>query len=307
MSKFGTAVHLLKSPGKILVPLANLGLFNWLPDKPYLKMVYHGQLGKKLDLKNPQTFTEKLQWLKLYSRSPLYHTIVDKYEAKKYVGSIIGENYLIPTLGVWDDPEDISFDNLPKQFVLKCTHDSGSVLICRDKSVFDTAQAGKKLKKSLKHSTYWFGREWPYKGLAPRIIAEPYLEDSDCEELRDYKFFCFDGAVKCFKVDFDRFVSHHANYYNREGALIDIGEQVCPPDHSKEITIPDNIGKMIELAEILTKGYPFLRADFYDVNGSIYFGELTFFPDSGFGEFTYEGNDRLLGSWLTLPKEKEVC
>ena len=305
MSKIKTAFHMLKSPGKIIVPLADRGFFNWMPDKPYLKMVYHGQLGKRLDLDNPQKFSEKLQWIKLYDRNPLYHTLVDKFEVKKYVANIIGDKYIIPTLGIWDDPEMITFDSLPEQFVLKCTHDSGSVLICKDKSAFDPEQAKKRLKKAINHSTYWFGREWPYKGLKPRIIAEPYLEDSECEELRDYKFFCFDGVVKCFKIDFDRFTSHHANYYNREGTLVKIGEQVCPPDHDKMINIPANINSMIELAEMLTRGYPFLRADFYDVNGHIYFGELTFFPDSGMGKFTYEDNDMLLGSWITLPKGKQ--
>ncbi len=306
MSKIRTAIHLLKTPGKLMVPLANMGFFNWLPDKPYIKMVYHCQLGNRLNFENPQTFTEKLQWLKLNDRNPQYHMIVDKYEVKRIVAGIIGEKYIIPTIGIWDDAEKISFESLPEQFVLKCTHDSGSVVICKDRSAFDSEQARKKLKKALKHSTYWFGREWPYKGLKPRIIAEPYLEDSECEELRDYKFFCFNGVVKCFKVDFDRFISHHANYYSREGTLLEIGEQVCPPDHHKMIRIPDNIDEMIELAETLTQGYPFLRADFYDVDGNIYFGELTFFPDSGMGKFTYKDNDMLLGSWITLPRKKEV-
>ncbi len=304
MPKIKTVIQLFRSPGKAVIPLADRGLFNWLPDKQYLRMVYRGQLGERLDLENPRKFSEKLQWLKLYDRNPQYHTIVDKYEVKKYVAGIIGEQYIIPTIGVWDDPDRITFETLPEQFVLKCTHDSGSIVICRDRAAFDPEQARKKLKKALKHSTYWFGREWPYKGLKPRVIAEPYLEDSECEELRDYKFFCFDGVVKCFKIDFDRFILHRANYYSREGNLLEIGEQVCPPDHHREIKIPDNIGKMIELAETLTQGYPFLRADFYDVNGNIYFGELTFFPDSGMGEFTYEGNDILLGSWITLPNEK---
>ena len=304
MSKLKTVIHLLKSPGKVIFPLAERGFFNWLPDKPYLKMVYRGQLGEKLNLKNPQTFNEKMQWLKLYNRDPLYHTFVDKYEVKRYVANIIGEKYIIPTLGLWDDPEKISFDNLPDQFVLKCTHDSGSIVICRNKSAFDMAKVKKQFKVALKHSTYWSGREWPYKGLKPRIIAEPYLEDFECEELRDYKFFCFDGTIKCFKIDFDRFVSHHANYFSREGKLIEIGEQVCPPDHNKTIKFPANIGIMMKLAETLTKGYPFLRADFYDVNGNIFFGELTLFPASGLGKFTYKDNDMLLGSWITLPKGK---
>jgi len=304
MSKLKTAVKLLKTPEKMVVPLASLGLFRWMPDEPYLKFVYRCQIGSKLNLDNPQTFTEKLQWLKLNDRKELYHLFVDKYEVKQYVAEKIGSEYLIPTIGIWNAVDEIPFDELPEQFVLKCTHDSGSIVICKDKSCFDFEKAKRKLAGHLKQSTYWFGREWPYKGLKPRIIAEEYLEDSCTEELRDYKFFCFNGEVKCFKVDFDRFAFHRAHYYTPDGQLLELAEVAYPPDYSRDIRLPTTIVKMKELAEKLVGSTPFLRVDFYDVNGRIYFGEMTFYPASGLTKFIYENNDEMLGNWLTLPAKK---
>ena len=303
MSKVKTAISLFSTPGKMIVPLAELGLFNWMPDELYLKMVYYGEIGKTLNLKNPVTFNEKLQWLKLYDRKPIYQTMVDKYEVKQYVADIIGEKYVIPTLGIWDHVEDIPFKDLPDQFVLKCTHDSGSVVICKDKNDFDNERAKEKLRKKQRHSTYWFGREWPYKNMKPRIIAEKYLEDRSTAEQRDYKFFCFNGIAKCFKIDFDRFKEHHAHYFSVDGSLLKVAEAAYPPDYSRARRIPKHILQIKELAEQLSKVSPFLRADFYDVDGSIYFGELTFYPASGLNKFIYEGNDEMLGSWLTIPSE----
>lgn len=276
-------------------------LLKMLPDSIYLKMVYERCMGKKLNLKNPQSFNEKLQWLKLYDRKPIYSTMVDKYAVKEYVASIIGEKYIIPTLGVWDKFEDINFDILPNQFVLKCTHDSGGLVICEDKNKLDIVAARKKLNKSLKHNYYYGGREWPYKNVKPRIIAEKYMKDSDAENLKDYKFFCFNGMPKCFKVDFDRFVEHHANYFSMDGKLMRLGEEICPPDFNREIFLPKSLRLMKEFASKLANEQPFLRVDFYEVDGRVYFGELTFFPASGFGKFIYEGNDELLGSWIKLP------
>ena len=209
----------------------------------------------------------------------------------------------MPTLGVWDRFEDIDFTMLPNQFVLKCTHDSGSVVICRDKKNFNLISARKKLKKGLKRNLFWHGREWPYKFVLPKIIAEKYLQDpEDTGGLKDYKFFCFDGRVKCFKVDFNRFVQHRANYYDRNKKLLLFGEEVCPPNFDYHIEIPKNIDKMIELAEQLSKGQPFVRIDFYDADGKIYFGEITFFPAAGFGRFIPKQWDEILGSWIKIPK-----
>ena len=285
--------------------LSSKRLLNWMSDEEYLKRMYKARMGKKLNLDNPKTFNEKLQWLKLHDRKPVYTQMVDKIEAKKYVASIIGNEYIIPTLGVWEHFDDIDFDSLPDQFVLKCTHDSGGLVIVKDKNKLDKEKARNKIEKCLKANFYWIGREWPYKDVHPRIIAEKYMEDTTTAELRDYKFFCFGGVAKCYKVDFDRFIEHRANYFSAEGGLMRIGEVICPPDFDKDIPRPKNLDKMKDLAEKLSKEKPFLRADFYDVDGDIYFGELTFYPSSGFGKFIFEENDKLLGSWIQLPKTLE--
>lgn len=281
-------------------------LYKSTPDAQYLKRKFKVSLGYPLDLENPQTFNEKLQWLKLNDRKSIYSTMVDKYSVKDYVASIIGEDYIIPTLGVWDKFDDIDFDALPNQFVLKCTHDSGGLVICKDKNKLDKNAARKKLNRSLKTNYYCRFREWPYKNVKPRIIAEKYMEDHSTSELRDYKFFCFGGMAKCYKVDFDRFVEHRANYFSADGELMRIGEEICPPDFNKEIPVPENLEKMKEFAEKLSAAQPFLRADFYDVDGHVYFGELTFYPASGFGKFIFDGNDELLGSWIKLPEKSKV-
>lgn len=295
------ALYYLQNPGKMIIPLADRGLFNWLPDEPYLKLVYRGQMGKKLDLKHPQTFSEKLQWLKLYNRDPLFHNLVDKHEVKQYVANRIGAKYIIPTLGVWNDVKSIPFNQLPNQFVLKCTHDGASVVICRNRQAFDIEAAKAKLSHHMNKSAYWYGREWVYKDIIPRIIAEPYLEDHKTRELRDYKFFCFNGQPKCFKIDYDRFTNHHANYYYTNGSLAHISETLCPADPTKQVEMPTHLETMIRFAEKLSCGIPFLRTDFYEVNGNVYFGELTFYPSSGLRPFEYKGNDELLGSWIQLP------
>ena len=224
---------------------------------------------------------------------------------KKYIAEIIGEQYVIPTLGVWDSFDDIDFDALPDRFVLKCTHDSGSVVLCRDKATFDVEKAREKLTRKLKSNLFWHGREWPYKNLTPHIIAEKYMEDETLQELRDYKFFCFGGQVKCFKVDYDRFKEHRANYYTPACELLKFGEVVCPPDFERQIAPPRLLEKMIDFAEQLSCGHPFLRVDFYEVNDQIYFGELTFFPASGFGPFVPEEWDLTLGEWIDLSQCKK--
>ncbi len=274
-----------------------------IPDKIYVKEMYRAWMGKDLNLEVPKSFTEKIQWLKLYNRKPEYTTMVDKYAVKKYVAERIGEEYIIPTLGVWDRPEDIDFESLPDKFVLKTCHGGGGagVVICKNKSTFDRDAAIKRLKKSMKSNIYMYYREWPYKNVPRRIIAEQYMEDSHVGELRDYKFFCFGGQCKCFKVDFDRFIEHHANYYDAKGNLLKFGESICPPLLDRAIEMPKNLDKMIEFAEQLSQDIPMLRADFYDVDGKVYFGELTFYPASGLVPFEPQEWDEQLGSWIDLP------
>lgn len=277
----------------------------WLPDKAYLQLYYFLRFKRLCNFKDPKTFNEKLQWLKLYNRKPVYTELVDKYAVRKHIANAIGEEHLIPLVGgPWNSFDEIDFDALPEQFVLKCTHDCDSVIICKDKSKLDKAAAEKRLCKCLKNNYYSFGREWPYKNLKPRIIAERFMEDKENGELRDYKFFCFNGKVKCFKVDFDRFTDHKANYFDVQGERLAFGEKACPPDFNKELKLPDNLQEMVTLAEKLSAGHPFLRVDFYSLNGNIFFGELTFFPASGMGVFTPDSWDDSLGSWIDLSEIK---
>lgn len=272
-----------------------------LPDKLYLKMRFRFSMGYSLNLKKPRTFSEKLQWLKLYDRRPEYTTMVDKYAVKKYVADIIGDEYIIPTLGVWDTPDDIDWDMLPDQFVLKCTHDSGGLIICRDKSKLDIKAAKTKLRKSLKFNYYMGGREWPYKNVPRRIIAETFIEDSQ-GELNDYKVFNFNGEPKIIQVDYNRFKGHLRNLYTTEWERINatIG---YPTDPNKEISKPDVLEELKELSSKLSVGIPHLRTDFYIVDNKIFFGELTFYHGSGMEEIKPEQFDRLLGDYIILPTE----
>lgn len=277
----------------------------FLPDQLYLSIRFRCKMGYWINWKNPKTFTEKIQWLKLYNRNQEYTKMVDKYAVKDYVAGIIGEDYIIPTLGVWDRPEDIDWDSLPEQFVLKTTHGGGGggVVICKDKNTFDREQAVAKLSQSLNSDIYKSFREWPYKNVPRRIIAEKFMTNNKSElssELNDYKFFCFNGKVKFFKVDFGRFVEHHANYYSPEGELLEFGEQGLEPDPNYPIELPANLREMISLAEKLSENEPFLRVDFYNVKGKIYFGELTFYPASGMGKWTSEEADVTIGKYISI-------
>lgn len=294
--------RILMNPRRIFAGLLYRTARIW-PDKLYLQLLYFFETGKRLDLNKPKSFNEKLQWLKLYNRRPEYTMMVDKYAVKQYVADRIGEEYIIPSLGVWNRVEDIDWDVLPNQFVLKTTHGGGGggVTVCRDKTTFKRLDACKKLQVSMDGNIYVSQREWPYKNVEKRIIAEQFMVDESGAELKDYKFFCFNGRVECFKVDFDRFISHKANYYDRNAKLLPFWEVVCPADHSKVFDKPKNFDKMLELAEVLAKDIPFVRIDFYNINGKIYFGEITFFPAAGMGKFEPEEWDEKLGNMIKLP------
>ncbi len=297
-------LKLIKNPAKVVYILDKLGVSRMIPDKPYLKLKYRACFGKKLKLKNPTTFNEKLQWLKLYDRKPEYTAMVDKYEAKKYAAERIGDEYIIPTLGVWDRVEDIDFDSLPEQFVLKCTHDSGGLVICRDKSQLNIEEAKEKLQKALKNNFYYSYREWPYKNVKPRIIAEEYMEDASTSELRDYKFFCFDGVAKALFIATERQKAGEEvkfDFYDINFKHLDFRQG--HPNSSAEIKRPETFQKMRELAENLSKSIPQLRVDFYEVNGRAYFGELTFFHHAGLMPFDPEEWDYTFGSWIQLPEK----
>ena len=272
----------------------------WLSDKAYLTIQYRCLCGKPINWKKPQTFNEKLQWLKVYDHNPEYTKMVDKYEAKKYVASIIGEEYIIPTLGVWNSVDDIDWDSLPNQFVLKCTHDSGGIVVVNDKKKLNMHETRVKISKSLSTEYYYQGREWPYKHVKPRVIVEQFMRDSVLDDIRDYKFFCFNGEPRYFKIDFDREVRHRANYYSINGELQKFGEVICPPDYSKKLAMPQHLDEMVEMAKRLSKNIPFVRVDFYEIDGNVYFGELTFYPAGGMGIFVPKQTDLEFGQLLIL-------
>lgn len=293
-------MNVFKKPQLLLQYI--LSKTSWLyTDKFYLRCRFRLKLGYSLNLNAPQSYNEKLQWLKLYDKNPQYTRMVDKYEAKKYVASIVGEEYIIPTLGGWERFDDIDFDKLPQQFVLKTTHDSGGVVICRDKSKFDKAAARKKLEKSLRHDYYRTTKEWPYKNVKRRIIAEEYMED-ESGELKDYKFFCFDGVPKALFIATDRFTVGEETKFD----FFDMEFNHLPfrnghPNANIKINKPNGFEQMQELAAKLSTGIPHLRVDFYNINGRIYFGELTFYHWSGLVPFVPREWDYIFGSWLTLP------
>ena len=285
--------------------LRRFGFYNHLSDEEFLKRAYKAFMGKELDLDNPITFNEKLQWLKLHDHNPAYTNMVDKYEAKGYITDKLGnDNYIIPTIGIWNSFDEIDFSKLPNQFVLKCTHDSGGLVIVRDKSNMDMKAARRKIEKSLVHNYYYNTREWPYKNIKPRIIAEPYIEDETYHELRDYKFFCFDGEVKALFVATERqAVGEDTKFdffdenYNHLDIINGHPNASVPPEK------PVNFKKMKEISEILSKGIPQIRVDFYEANGKLLIGELTLCHWSGLIPFEPEEWDRIFGSWITLPKK----
>lgn len=277
------------------------GIGRLIPDKTYLNIRFKKVFGRSVNWKDPKSYSEKLQWLKVYDRKPIYTTMVDKYEAKQYVAKKIGDEYIIPTLGVWDKVSDINFDALPDQFVLKCTHDSGGLVICPDKSKLDIDEAKKKLAHSLKQNFFWSGREWPYKNVKPRIIAEKYMVDESGYELKDYKFFCFDGEPKALFIASDRQVEGEETKFD----FFDMEFNHLPftnghPNATHPVKRPDSFEKMKELAATLSEDIPQLRVDFYDINGQIYFGELTFFHHSGLETFDPEEWDYKFGEWIKL-------
>ena len=272
-----------------------------LPDSFFVKALFYFEIGYKLNLKQPKTYNEKIQWLKLYQRDPIMTKMVDKYDAKKYVADRIGEDYIIPTLGVWDSFDNIDFEKLPNQFVLKTTHDSGGVLIVRDKSMLDRKEAREILMKSMKHDYYQKFKEWPYKNVARRIIAEKYMED-ESGELIDYKFFCFNGKVKAMFIGTDRFTKGEKTKFD----FFDENFNHLPfingyPNATRPVKRPVSFDKMKELSEVLSKDFSHLRVDLYEINGNIYFGELTFTHFSGLVPFNPIEWDYKFGEWIKLP------
>ena len=290
---------------KMLLVLNAKGFLKFLSDERCIKLIFKIRFGKKLNLENPKTFNEKLQWMKLYDRNPFYTDLVDKYAVREFVSKTIGEEYLIPLLGVWDTPDEIDFEALPKQFVLKCNHDSGGLRICKDKTTFDTVEAVAYLKKRQCRDGYLMGREWPYKNVKRKIIAEKYMQDDKTSELRDYKFFAFDGKVKALFVATERYKEGHDvkfDYFDENYNLLPFKQA-----YASAVTVPEkplNFVLMKELAEKLSIGIPQVRVDFYEVNGKVYFGEMTFFHHCGYVPFDPPEWDEIFGDWINLPKRE---
>lgn len=271
-------------------------------DELYSRMRYYLCMHKSLNLNPPLTFNEKLQWLKLFDRHDSYSKLVDKYEVKKYVADAIGEEYIIPTFGIWERVSDVDFNGLPNQFVMKCTHDSQSFIICKDKNSLNIKDVKSKLSKCLvKNKWYYQGREYPYKDIQPRIIAEQYLVDESGKELKDYKFFCFNGEPKMLLIVSGRGKDQCQDFYDMDFNLLPV-HRINHPNSNVKRFPPKNFEKMIELAKVLSNGFPHIRVDFYNINGAIYFGELTFFSGGGNMRFEPDEWDSILGSWINLPQ-----
>lgn len=296
-------IKYLKNPKLIIIYLMNKNFFFFLSDKLFLKWKFKILMGYKLDLNNPQTFNEKLQWLKLYDRKPTYTKMVDKYEAKEYVKNIIGEEHIIKTLGIYNSFEEIDFEKLPNQFVIKPTHTSGDVYICTDKSNINYKELENKIKKWLKRKYFYIHREWPYKNVKPRIIIEEYLSDLKEGSLLDYKIFMFNEKLAYFLICSDRNTNLKFTFFDKNGKFINMTQDGEPND--KKLSLPDNYKEMVAMAKRISKGTIESRIDFYDINGKIYFGEITFFASAGFGKFEPNEWDKKIGDMLKLPMKEE--
>jgi len=274
------------------------------PDKLYIFLQFWHVLGYKPNLDNPKTFNEKLQWLKLYDRKPIYTKMSDKYAAKEFIAEKVGNEYVIPTLGIYDSVKEIDYDILPNEFVVKTTHDSGTVVVCKDKSTLDRNYVRKYIGKRLKRKYYYAEREWPYKNVKPRIIIEQFLE-SDRDDIWDYKFYCFNGEPKVLYITTNRGLDGglKEDFFDVDGHHLEVTQKgyfnnQCTPK------LPLNFELMKDLARTLSKGIPHLRVDFYEVNNRVYIGELTFSDGGGYSPFFPEKYNDIFGDWIKLPNNR---
>lgn len=295
----------IKNPKSLFRSLGHRGFFYWMDDKSYLEKVFRIEFGRGMDLNNPRTFNEKIQWLKIYNHNPEYTMMVDKIEVRKYIEKTIGEEYLIPCLGIWDSAEDIDFDALPNQFVLKCNHNSGTgMCICKDKTKIDFKKVQNGLDKGLRENFYLHAREWPYKNVKRRIIAEQFMGNN----LIDYKFYCFNGEPKFLYVALANITDGKKDdllsFYTLDWKPAPFYRKDHKPFPYK-INKPDSLDEMLNIARILSEDIPFVRVDLYEVEGKIFFSELTFSPGGGFGQFYPQIWEEKIGGWLELPGRKE--
>lgn len=301
MSGIGDLRFLCNKQKRILL-LSHFAFSKKIDDKKYLEQMYYAKTGEVLNLNNPVSFGEKLQWLKLYNRKPIYTTMVDKILAKEYVAGIFGNEIIIPTIAVWDDPHQIDFDKLPNRFVLKCNHNSGlGMFICKDKNSINAEKVIKDLQRGITEDFYSHGREWPYKDVNRKVFAEQYMESSPEEELRDYKFYCFNGEPKFCQVICNRTKNETIDFFDMDWNLQEFtGLDLPYKPHAPYIEKPKCFNEMAEKARILANNIPFVRIDFYEINNRVYFGEITFFPASGFGRFYPDIWNNRLGNMVKL-------
>lgn len=296
-------IHFLSQPKSILIGLLYRVGRN-LSDKTYLKCLFPLKMGYKLDLNNPKTFAEKCQWLKLYDHNPIYSKMVDKYDAKQLVADKIGVEHVIPTYGIWDNVEDIDWDMLPEKFVIKPTHIGGGVgvVVCKNKEELDIEEIKHKLSLAFGKKLYPRFREWQYKDVRPRIIAEELLEDTTCPYLRDYKFYCFNGEAKLFYITSNKGISEtRQDFFDIKGGHLDLEDIHYPNNKIETPKLPNRLAEMVELSEKLSSGIPLVRIDLYEVNDKVYFGEWTFFEGAGFAEFRPKQWNKIMGDWICLP------
>lgn len=298
-----TVKYLMKNPKRLFTLLGSKGFLDWLPDEQYIRIQFKIAAGYPLNLENPKTFNEKLQWLKLHDRKPLYTQIADKYAVRQYISEKIGEEYLIPLVGgPWNSAEEIDFYALPEQFVLKCNHDRGGIVFCRDRGSFDYEKAKAYLNKRLKRNHWRLCREWPYKNIKPCIIAEKYMEDSSNVNLNVYKFLCFDGEPKIIQtIQNDKTAYESIDYFDLDWNLLELRQNY--PNSEHPLKKPELLEDMVAISRMLCEGFPFIRSDLYEINGRVYFSELTFYSDNGTAAFDPPAWDEILGSWITLPRD----
>ncbi|WP_303965657.1 ATP-grasp fold amidoligase family protein [Sporosarcina ureae] len=304
MNTIARIKKLIKNPLIIFPHLGFNQKLNFLSDKTYLKLLFRSRMKKRLNLEEPETFSEKLQYLKLYDRNPLYTKLVDKYEVREYISNTIGEEYLVPLYGVWEEFEDIDFAKLPNQFVLKTTHDSGGVVICQNKQKLDLEKAKKIINKSLHKNYYYEGREWPYKNVQARIICEKYLKDYSATGIKDYKFLCFHGEPAIMIVATGPQDNRTKDFYDLNFNPINVKQMY--PNNPFEIKKPEHFDRMISLSRTLSANIPHVRVDFYEIDGKIFFGELTFYHFSGMVDFQPKNYDYELGELLDLSEIRKT-
>jgi len=293
-----------ENPYKIFIGLVHHGFFSRMDDERYLRLLYHGVLGRPLHLDPPVLYSEKVQWLKLRDKNPVYPILCDKFAVRDFVRERIGEEYLVDLYGVWDDPYKIDFSALPEKFVLKCTHDSGSAMLCKDKSAFDIPSAKKTLKKRLKKDYSIQGREWPYHEVPRRVLAERYLASHDGSQAMEFKFFCFDGKAQLVLACTNQ-TRHSGNYtYRMDFSQFQIYDPWDSQPEDPHISKPPHYEKMIEIAERLSAGFVHMRVDLYDTDEGVKFGELTLHSSSGLSQTMTERGERFLGELLRLENVK---